>query len=69
MVTDANSALFPDHHMYTDAVDAMKRYHQAQADGISGAELESLRLLAEQRFQAVTDYQLRALGGPIEPSQ
>lgn len=55
--------------MYTDAVDAMKRYHQAQADGISGAELESLRLLAEQRFQAVTDYQLRALGGPIEPSQ
>lgn len=69
MVTDANSALFPDHPMYTDAVDAMKLYHQAQADGVSGAELERLRLLAEHRFQAVTDYQLRALGGPIEPSQ
>jgi hypothetical protein len=41
----------------------MKRYHLAQADGISGAELERLRELAEFRFQAVTDYQLRALGG------
>lgn len=65
---DPNSVLFPDHPMYTDAVEAMKRYHQAQADGVSGAELERLRLLAEHRFQAVTDYQLRALGGPSETS-
>lgn len=68
MAKDLNSALPPDHPMYTDAVQAMKRYHQAQADGISGAELERLRLLAEHQFQAVTDYQLRALGGPTKPN-
>lgn len=68
MAKDLNSILPPDHPMYTDAVEAMKRYHQAQADGVSGAELERLRLLAEHRFQAVTDYQLRALGGPSETS-
>ena len=68
MMKDPNSVLLPDHPMYTDAVEAMKRYHQAQADGVRGAELERLRLLAEHRFQAVTDYQLRALGGPSETS-
>jgi len=54
--------------MYTDAVDALKRYHQAQANGVKGAELERLRQIAEHQFQAVTDYQLRALGGPAKPS-
>ena len=68
MVKDLNSVLLPDHPMYADAVEAMKRYHQAQADGVSGAELERLRLLAEHSFQAVTDYQLRVLGGPSETS-
>lgn len=68
MMKDPNRVLLPDHPMYTDAVEAMKRYHQAQADGVSGAALERLRLLAEHRFQAVTDYQLRALGGPSETS-
>lgn len=61
MVTDPSSALLPVHPKYREAVDAMKRYHQAQADGVNGAELERLRLLAEHSFQAVTDYQLRAL--------
>ncbi|WP_137137464.1 hypothetical protein [Pseudomonas asiatica] len=68
MVKDLNSVLLPDHPMYTDAVEAMKRYHQAQVDGVGGAELERLRLLAEHRFQAVTDYQLQALGCPSETS-
>ncbi|EJT86032.1 hypothetical protein PPS11_01654 [Pseudomonas putida S11] len=68
MVKDLSNVLPPDHPMYTDAVEAMKRYHQAQADGVSGAELERLRLLAEHRFQAVTDYQLHAFGGPSETS-
>lgn len=53
----------PDHHLYTEAVEALKVYHQAEADGVVGMELERLRLMAEHRFQAVTDYQLRALGG------
>lgn len=68
MAKDLNSVLPPDHPMYSDAVEAMKRYHQAQAEGITGLELESLRLLAEQQFQAVTDYQLRALRGPAKPT-
>lgn len=65
-----SSVLPPDHPMYSDAVEVMKRYHQAQAqaDGVGGAELERLRLLAEHGFQAVTDYQLQALGGPSKAS-
>ncbi len=68
MVKDLNSVLPPNHQMYNDAVEAMERYHQAQADGVDGAELERLRLLAEHRFQAVTDYQLQAFGVPSETS-
>lgn len=68
MKKDLSKVLLPDHPMYTDAVDALKRYHQARANGVTGAELERLRLMAEHQFQAVTDYQLRALGGPAEPS-
>lgn len=65
---DLSNVLMPDDPMYVQAVEALKRYHQAQADGVSGKELEHLRLMAEHRFQSVTDYQLRALGGPHEPS-
>lgn len=68
MVKDLSNVLPPDHPMYVDAVGAMKQYHQAQADGVGGAELERMRLLAEHRFQAVTDYQLQAFGGPSETS-
>lgn len=60
MKKDLSKVLLPDHPMYTDAVDALKRYHQAQANGVTGTELERLRLMAEHQFQAVTDYQLRA---------
>ena len=60
---DLSKLLMPDHPLYAEAVEALKRYHQAQADGVVGVELERLRLMAEHRFQAVTDYQLRALGG------
>lgn len=68
MVKNLKNVLPPDHPMYADAVEAMKRYHQAQAEGVSGMELERLRLLAEHSFQAVTDYQLHAFGGPFETS-
>lgn len=68
MKNDLSKVLLPDHPMYTGAVDALKLFHQALANGVTGAELERLRLLAEHRFQAVTDYQLRALGGAAEPS-
>ncbi len=63
---DLSKVLMPDHPLYTEAVEALKIYHQAQAAGVVGAELERLRLMAEHRFRAVTDYQLSALGGPAE---
>ena len=56
----------PDHPLYTEAVEALKAYHQAEAEGVEGMELERLRLMAEHGFQTVTDYQLQAFGGPVE---
>jgi hypothetical protein len=52
---DLSKMLMPDHPLYTEAVEALKFYHQAQSNGVEGAELERLRLMAEHRFQAVTD--------------
>ncbi|WP_256819753.1 hypothetical protein [Pseudomonas putida] len=59
--------LYPDHAMYTDAVQALKRYHEAQASGEPAVKVERLRLIAESQFQAVNDYQLKNLGGPANP--
>ncbi|MFG0547125.1 hypothetical protein ACF8FG_18185 [Pseudomonas sp. YQ_6] len=52
----------PDDPTVQEAVEVMKRYHQAQDAGESDCEVEQLRLAAEQLFQAVSDYQLAALG-------
>lgn len=57
-------ALYPDHPMYTDAVDALRQYHEAQAADRPADEVERLRLIAEAQFQAVNEYQLKALGRP-----
>lgn len=43
------------------AIDAMRLYHEAQDYGAPAEEVERLRLLAESLFQAVSDYQLRAV--------
>ncbi|WJN52573.1 hypothetical protein [Pseudomonas asiatica] len=64
MMVRVRKPLLPDDPMYKQAVDAMKKYDQAKADGLCDAELERLRLEAEYTFQAVTDYQLEMLGGP-----
>ncbi len=61
-MTVTSSRLSPDHPMYADAVEAMKQYHQAQANGLRPRRVERLRLIAESQCQAITDYQLRALG-------
>lgn len=58
-----SNVLMPDDPMYVEAVNALRRYHEAEAAGITGVELDRLRMIAEHQFQAVTDYQLRALGG------
>lgn len=65
---DSSKVLLPDNPMYIEAVEALKRFHEAEADGVTGAELERLRLIAEHQFLAVTDYQLGALGGPTHRS-
>lgn len=39
----------------------MREYHQAQDYGAPAEEVERLRVLAESLFQAVSDYQLRAV--------
>lgn len=46
------------------ATDALRLYHQAKTAGAPAHEVERLRLFAESLYQAVADYQLRALGGP-----
>lgn len=43
------------------AIDAMRKYHQAQDSGETPEEIERLRLLAESLFQVVSDYQLRVV--------
>ncbi len=54
--------LLPDHPAYTEAVEAMRRYHKAQDSGAPAIEVERLRMIAESMFQSVTDYQMRVFG-------
>ncbi|KJK14905.1 hypothetical protein [Pseudomonas sp. 2(2015)] len=46
------------------AIDAQRRYYAAQDAGQREKDVERLRLEAESLYQAVTEYQLRSLGGP-----
>ncbi|CAK9889226.1 hypothetical protein [Pseudomonas fluorescens] len=45
------------------AIDAQRRYHAVQDADQPEKEVERLRLEAESLYQAVTEYQLRSLGG------
>ncbi|HGA2317315.1 TPA: hypothetical protein ACIRVE_001861 [Pseudomonas putida] len=62
MKRNLDSMLMPDDPIVQEAVEAMKRYHQAQDTGEPDCEVERLRLAAEQLFQSISDYQLAALG-------
>lgn len=46
------------------AIEALGRLHQAEAAGRPATEVAQLRAEAESLFQAVSDYQLRAMGVP-----
>lgn len=46
------------------AMDAMRRYHEARDSLAAAEEVERLRLEAEALMQAVSEYQQAALGGP-----
>lgn len=48
--------------LISEAIEALRLYHNAQAAGVPPEEVERLRLIAESAYQAVTDYQLYALG-------
>lgn len=52
MRRDLSKAPIPDHALYTEAVEALRVYHQAKADGIEDIELERLKMMAEHRFCA-----------------
>lgn len=45
-----------------EAIEALRLYHNAQDAGVPAEEVERLRVIAESAYQAVTDYQLFALG-------
>lgn len=49
------------------AMDALRRYHEARDSLTSAEEVERLRLEAESLFEAVHEYQRRALGMPTYP--
>lgn len=62
MKKEVFAILEPDNPLMTQAIDALKRYHEAQAAGLPGVEVERLRLEAEGMFQAVSEFQFRMLG-------
>ncbi|WP_264312410.1 hypothetical protein [Pseudomonas putida] len=64
MNRDVTKVLLPDHQAFSDAMEAMKRYHQAKDLGAPPEEVKRLKILAESLLQALNDYQLHALGGP-----
>ncbi|MGE8459111.1 MAG: hypothetical protein ACN6OY_21310 [Pseudomonas alloputida] len=49
------------------AMDALRRYHEARDSLTCAEEVERLRLEAESLFEAVHEYQRRALGKPMHP--
>ena len=59
-----HKVLLPDHLMYAQAVDALKRYNEAKDQGRPEADLDRLRKIAEAQFAAVTEYQMNAFGKP-----
>ncbi|AIL61129.1 hypothetical protein [Pseudomonas alkylphenolica] len=49
------------------AMGALRRYHEARDSHKPAEEVERLRLEAESLFEAVHEYQRRALGRPAHP--
>lgn len=66
MKKDLTNMIMPDDPLMLEAVEAMRRYHESQASSSSVEEVERYRVLAESLFQAVADFNLRALGHPSE---
>lgn len=54
--------LEPGNPLMTQALDAMKRYYEAQEAKLPGEDVERMRLEAEALFRAVNEFQQRMLG-------
>ncbi|MCE0999947.1 hypothetical protein [Pseudomonas sp. NMI1173_11] len=54
--------IMPDYPIFTDALAALKRYHEALDESAPSEDVERLRLVAESLFKSATDYHLFALG-------
>ncbi|MBF8776306.1 MULTISPECIES: hypothetical protein [Pseudomonas putida group] len=62
MKKEAFAILEPGNPLMTQALDAMKQYYEAKAAGHPAAEVERLRVEAEDLFRAVSEFQFRMLG-------
>lgn len=62
MKKEVFAILEPGNPLMTQAIDALKRYHEAQAAGLLPEEVERLKKETEQLFQAVSEFQFRMLG-------
>lgn len=57
--------IMPGDPLMLEAAEALRLYHEAQVTGSSAHEVQRLRLLAESLFQAVNDFNLKAIGQPF----
>lgn len=64
MVTKVCDMIQPNDPLMLEAIDAMRRYHEALSSGGSDVELERLRVQGESLFEAIAAFNLRALGHP-----
>ena len=62
MKRDLRAMIMPGDPVMLEAIDALRRYHEAVDAGESVADIERLRLIAEEQFQSINDYQLAAMG-------
>lgn len=58
---DVRRMIMPNDPIMVEAVEAMRRYHQALKADEPAAQIARLRLLSEQQFQFISDYLLAAL--------
>lgn len=62
MKKDMFAILEPGNPLMTQALDAVKRYYEAQQAKLPDDEIERIRLEAEALFRAVNEFQQRMLG-------
>ena len=68
MNKDVSGVLMPDHEMYQQLTESLKRYHEARDGDAPAVEVERLRQIYDAHFHALTEYQLKALGGRGSPA-